>query len=146
MVPEHLAQTPFGAIALDGTSHSGAGCDHGHPRTADGRMLRRIRTHHPPQNKAAAVEAAAGLPHVADFPLAPQMLLGAKAHGRNDQRTAARTTESNDRQALTALATTRIDDLATTLGGHTGAEADLTDALFAVRTESGLHRRKTLKG
>lgn len=53
---------------------------------------------------------------------------------------------SLDGETLASLAATGVDDGAAALGGHAGPKADLADALFAVWTEGGLHRCKSLKG
>ena len=68
------------------------------------------------------------------------MLLGAKPHRFEEAATpAALAAGSDDRQTLAALETTRFDDFLSTLGGHTGAVADLAGAFLAVRAEGGLH-------
>gem|GEM_PF-2163271 len=51
-----------------------------------------------------------------------------------------------DGQALTAFTAASVDDGAATTCSHAGAKANLAEALFAVWSESWLHRCKVLKG
>ena len=123
-----LRAVPAGRIAHRGLGgHDAGAC--GRPRTIPGR---RACPH--PQRERAAIEAAALLPHGAKFNASPQALAGAEAHGRRDRR------GSDHRQALAALETAGFEDFAAASGGHAGAETDLGGALFAMRTECGLHK------
>ena len=51
-----------------------------------------------------------------------------------------------DGQALAALAAASVNDGAAPTSSHAGAEANLAEALFAVWSESRLHRCEVLKG
>jgi hypothetical protein len=75
------------------------------------------------------------------------MLFRKIAHGSVARWDAGRvkTTDLDDRQALAALGTAGCKDFAAALSLGTGAKTNLTGALFAMRTEGGLHGMKLIK-
>jgi hypothetical protein len=147
LLAKNFAQAAFSAIALDGVADCGSRGDHSDARPDSGRaffgVLRQRghrsfeglseRTPIKPKDKAAAIEAAAFFPRIAEIMLPPHMLLGAETHDAMKKRV------SNNGQALTALAAPSGEDFAAAFGGLAGAVADLAGALLTVWAECRLH-------
>jgi hypothetical protein len=119
-----FAEAPFCAVALDGVSDRGAGCNDTHASRAG---LRSCGESPPDQLKGPAVHAAALFANRAKINRAFQALAGAQTHG------------SNDRQALATLAATGGKDFAAATGGLAGAKTNLAGAFLAMRAECRLH-------
>jgi hypothetical protein len=144
MTAKNFPQPAFGAIAQDGVADGDGGGDDAQSLYVSlganriGQNLGRRRALETPESKGAAIHAASFLSNSTEIALAPQMLLGAKAHGsRGCRRAAAR--RSDNRQALATLQTTSLDHFTATGSGHARAVTNLTGALFAVWTECRLH-------
>ena len=154
-----LAEPALGAGPGDGVAHGGAGRHEAGPggqfvwfgRGPGRRGLARdgfagsgTRGQRGPgsviKHKGAAIEAAPLGADVVEIRRPTQVLVGAEAHGvEAEDREGSRLLPLDDGEALAALGATSGEDLAATLGGIAGAEADLAGAFLFVRAEGGLH-------
>ena len=94
MTTKDFAQPSLGSVAKDGVTDGGGGGDDAqslHVRLGPARFRQsfgRRRALETPQSKGAAIHAAALFSNSTEIALAPQMLLGAKAHGSRGSRRA----------------------------------------------------------
>jgi hypothetical protein len=158
LVTKYIAEPAFGSVALRGLTDRDGGGDDADPRKQRfnrGRGLASIVSPaFPPERKGTTLEPLPVLAYCPDFARRAQMLLRAKAHnpGADEVSSPEGNTrgvaggESNDRQALAALETAGLDDLAATFRRHAGAISDLAGAFLAVRTECGFHDFEKKRG
>ena len=143
MITKNFTQAALGAGALDGVADGGAGGDHAQTGGA-GRFLGGRRRDYRlagarrffsgldasgiPKHKGAAIMAAPKGPDMLEIQLAPQTLLGAETHDREDMTTPEGGRSLDDGQPFTAFTTTVREDRTATFGGFTGKETDLAGA------------------
>jgi len=146
MVTKHFAEATFRPISSDGVAHGGPRCDKTSPRNrGSGRDIRRTRRG--PQNKTAALVAAACGTDPREFPRPSQVRCSSETHDSPAvKRDAGGGVGSDYGKALAAFAAAGVDHRAATTGSHAGAKPDLAGALFVMWSEGGLHRFKSLKG
>ena len=137
---KNFTKAAFGAGTLHGVAHGDPGGDHAQTGGGEGGYgVREIRPAGMPKHKGAAIMAAPVGPDVLEIQLAPQTLLGAETHDREEITAPEGGRSLDDGQPFAAFTTTVREDRAATFGGFAGTKTDLAGALQAVRAEGGLH-------
>jgi len=150
---KNFAHASFCAIALHRNADGRGRGNHAHTRpwnwgrNGDHSCGNFGRAPIPPERERTTILTTPLLSRFAKVTLPAQMLLGTETHGaKQNTDVVVSDLGSNNRQALTALATAGGENFTATSSGLTGAETDFTGALFAVWTECRLHGCKTKKG
>jgi hypothetical protein len=134
MDTKQLPQATLGPVAQHSVSDSSGGDD---ANPAKGRF---VFPQHEGKQKGAASDRAALCSNLLIFCRTAQALVGVEAHGPMERQNKRRLLFlDRSGKALTTLPATGGNDLAATLGGHTGAKPELAGALQFGRCVGGLH-------